>query len=219
MARGKFIAFEGIDGSGKSTQVEMLTRALISGGRQVVCAREPGGTNLGENIRNILLRTDSTKICSRAEVMLYAAARVQLVEERLAPALGAGITVVMDRYTDSTLAYQGHGRGLPLAWLRELNIFATEFVVPDLTILLDLDPLLAFARLSRAADRLEMAGPDFFGRVRRGYLELAAGNPKKYLVLDAGLPMEELHAIILNNVQSVIFKKDIGDLRGECLFG
>jgi dTMP kinase len=178
------IAVEGIDGAGKTTLVEGLAAAMPG----AIALREPGGVELSERIR-ALVTDPALTVSARAEALLYAAARAQLVEERLRPLLDSGATVLLDRFVDSSLAYQGGGRGLGFAWIRAINDFR---IVPDRTILLRLDPAVARARRGPATDRLEAAGAEFFDAIARAYDELAAAEPDRYLVLDADRPREEV---------------------------
>ena len=180
-----FITFEGADGSGKSTQAELLRAALAAEGRDVVLTREPGGTVLGERIRALLL--DGDGMSPWAEAALFAASRAQHVDEVILPALERGADVVCDRYVDSSLAYQGIARGLGVEEVFELNLRATHHLLPDTTVLLLVDPAEA-ARRSGEPDRLEREGVDFRARVDAAYRELAARFPERILVADGALP-------------------------------
>ena len=198
MARGRFITFEGGEGCGKSTQTRRLAAALEARGIGVVLTRDPGGTVLAEEIRRLIKDQADDPPCDRSELLLFLAARAQLVRSVIRPALDAGRWVVSDRFSDSTLAYQGYGRGLPLDVLRAANDFACEGLKPDLTLLLDVDPAVARARLraretatQSAADRIERAGDAFHARLARGFAELAREEPERIVVLDAnGAPDE-----------------------------
>lgn len=198
MKRGKFITFEGGEGCGKSTQVKRLVAALKEKGIDVLVTREPGGTRLSEIIRSLLKDETQDPPVDRAELLLFLAARVQLVKNVIRPALESGTWVVSDRFSDSTIAYQGYGRGLPLDFVRSANDFACDGLVPDLTLLLDLDPEAATARMRKreaathtSADRIESAGADFHSRLRKGFLELAAANAPRIVKIDAsGTPDE-----------------------------
>lgn len=198
MIRGRFITFEGGEGCGKSTQVQRLHEALVREGVEVVLTREPGGTWLSEKIRYLIKDQTEDAPCDRSELLLFLAARAQLVRNVIRPALEAGKWVVSDRFSDSTLAYQGYGRGLPLDILRAANDFACDGLKPDLTLLLEVDPKVAQQRMhSREvathteADRIEQAGEAFHERLRRGFRELAAAEPERIVSIDAnGTPDE-----------------------------
>ncbi|KUK41189.1 MAG: Thymidylate kinase [Clostridia bacterium 62_21] len=194
-----FVVFEGIDGAGKTTQLHMLERALAARGYRPVVVREPGSTRIGEAIREVLLSPAYAEMAPATEALLYVAARAQAVAELVRPALAGGRPVLADRFSASTVAYQGYGRGLDLTVLREIDRLATGGLAPDLTILLDLAPEEALARLrGNKSDRLEQETMAFYTRVREGYLELAAREG--YLVLDATLPPGELAREVLEKV-------------------
>jgi len=178
-----FVTFEGIDGSGKSTQARLLYERLVADGRDVVLTREPGGTPLGERIRELLLHGDD--MAPWSEALLYAASRAQHVAEIIRPALDRGAWVVCDRYVDSSVAYQGVGRELGLDRVLDLNLAAVGGLMPDRTMLLALDPAQLSARLPGDHDRLERETHDFHERVAAGYRDLAARFPERYVVLDA----------------------------------
>jgi dTMP kinase len=187
------ITIEGVDGAGKTTLVAGLSAALEERG-PVVVLREPGGVEVSERIRE-LLKDPSLSIDPRAEALLYAAARAQLVAEQLRPLLDAGTTVLLDRFVDSSLAYQGAGRGLGVDSIRALNAFATGGLAPDRTLLLRIDPAHGLARISgRPADRLEQAGGAFFAAVAEAYDALAAAEPERIAVIDAAQPPEAVLA-------------------------
>ena len=183
--RGLFITFEGLDGCGKSTQMELLAEGLREKGYVVLLTREPGGTPLGEAIRDLLLDPRHHGMSARAEALLYAAARAHLVEQVIRPALEDGQVVLCDRYLDSSLAYQGYGRGLGTDDIVTLNVWATACLFPDLTLLLDLDDSLRSARLAAVPDRLEAEDDDFHGRVADGYRTLATLHPHRIRSVDA----------------------------------
>jgi len=197
-----FITFEGIDGSGKSTQAELLADALRAEGRQVVATREPGGTELGERIRELLLG-QSTKISPWAETALFAAARSQLVEQVIYPALRDGGDVVCDRYIDSSLAYQGLARGLGVERVLELNLQATRGLLPDRTFLVVLDPEEALRRADGDADRIEQEGLEFQVAVDRAFNELAATFPNRITKLDGTRPAAELARIVRDELRDL----------------
>jgi len=190
--RGAFISLEGIDGSGKTTLKENLL-ALIARKHQVIGIREPGGTVISEKIRDMLLDVRNDGIIGKTEALLYAAARSQLVEEIICPALIQGKIIIADRYMDSTIAYQGYGRGLDIAFLEDLNRLCTGGLKPDLTLLLDIDPEAGQSRRNQdIPDRLEKEGLEFQARIRAGYLKLGAEEPQRIKLLDASQTAEEL---------------------------
>ncbi|MBA2475086.1 MAG: dTMP kinase [Actinobacteria bacterium] len=182
-----FVTFEGIDGSGKSTQAELLRESLVREGRDVVAVREPGGTPLGEAIRRLLLE-GAGPTSAWAEASLFAAARAELVERVIRPALELGTDVVCDRYVDSSLAYQGAARGLGVERVLELSLAATGGLLPDSTFLLLVDPIEADRRLGARRDRIEREGQDFRARVDRGYRELVGRFPDRLVALDGARP-------------------------------
>jgi dTMP kinase len=195
--RGFLLTLEGPEGSGKSTQAQRLAARLTAAGRSCVVTREPGGTAVGEEIRRILLHSGETPIPA-ADALLFNAARAQLVAEVIRPALDRGDVVVCDRFTDSTLAYQGYGAGQPPAGLRELARFATGGLAPDLTVLIDLPEEEGLGRkgageTTRFEEREDLA---FHHRVRQGFLELAAAEPDRFVVLDGRLAPEEIEAAL-----------------------
>lgn len=197
-APGRFICFEGGDGAGKSTQVELLTAEFERRGRDVLVTRQPGGTPLGEQIRELVLH--GKHVSPRAEALLFAADKAHHVEELIRPALAAGRIVITDRYTDSSIAYQGAGRDLGADEICELQHWAVAGLLPDLTIVLDVTPEMGRARRGEVHDRLESEADGFHTVVRRGFLELAARDPDRYLVIDAGLPPDEIHARVMGRL-------------------
>jgi dTMP kinase len=203
---GLFITFEGGDGVGKSTQVAKLVEFLESSGRTVVTTREPGGTELGVEIRNIVLHHRGD-IAPRAEALLYAADRAHHVATLVRPALDRGDVVVQDRYFDSSVAYQGAGRVLDGSEIKHISLWATENLMPDLTILLDLDPAAARVRLDaeeKEFDRLESEKQDFHSRVRDGFLALAAAEPERWLVLNAADDRDLIATAIRDRVNHLL---------------
>lgn len=201
---GLFITLEGGDGSGKSTQFGRLVAFLGEAGHTVVESREPGGTDLGLELREIVLHRRG-HIAPRAEALLYAADRAHNIATKVRPALEAGSIVVQDRYIDSSVAYQGAGRVLDAEEVRGISVWATEGLVPDLTILLDLDPAVGRARIAGGKyDRLEEEKNDFHDRVRDGYLALAEDEPQRFLVLDATRDRDELEADIRDRVSALL---------------
>jgi dTMP kinase len=185
-----FVTFEGLDGSGKSTQAELLRVRLDADGVDVVSTREPGGTELGEGVRNLVLH--GGHVGAWAEALLYVAARAQLVDEVIRPALDRGASVICDRYVDSSVAYQGAGRELGVDRILDLNLAAVGGLLPDRTYLLELDPDQVPSRIQRHFDRLEREGDDFRARTAAGYREIAARFPERVVVLDATRPADEL---------------------------
>lgn len=182
--KGTFITFDGGEGGGKSTHINALALMLRDCGREVCVCREPGGTRIGEAIRTILLDPDNAELTARAELLLYEAARAQIVSEVIIPALAAGQVVVCDRFCDSTMAYQGYGRGLDLAGIERLNAFSTGGCLPDRTIFLELDPAIGLARATEfGSDRLEETGTDFHRRVHEGFSRIAARYPERIRVV------------------------------------
>lgn len=196
--RGLFVVFEGGEAAGKTTQMGLLEQLLQSVGHEVVRTREPGGTDIGERIRTLLLEHDQGEVDARTEALLFAASRAAHVTQRILPALEQGAAVLCDRYVDSSLAYQGAGRGLGVDRIAALNEWATSGVRPDLTVVLDIDPALSRQRRSErdggtAGDRIESAEDTFHQRLRQAFLDRAAEEPHRYLVIDATLPAAEVH--------------------------
>ncbi len=208
---GRFITFEGGEGCGKSTQIRLLADRLRAAGREVVLTREPGGTALAERIRTLVREETDDPPNARAETLLFLASRAQVVEAVIRPALAAGRWVLCDRFADSTFAYQGYGRGLDLAELKRLNAFATGSIVPDRTLLLDVAPETAAARMRAreqathaSADRMEKAGGDFHARLKRGFLELAAAEPERFAVIAADGDMDTVAEMVWNSIRHML---------------
>jgi dTMP kinase len=200
-----FITFEGPDGSGKTTQLRLLAEWLAERGVDVLATREPGGTAISEAIRSIVLDASRTEMRPEAEILLYSAARAQIVGQVIRPHLGRCGVVLCDRYADSTLAYQGYGRGLDLDTLRAITAFATGGLVPDLTICLDITIEDGLQRKSvREWDRLEAQTLAFHERVRAGYLEMAAAEPQRWLVVDGARPVGVVQADIRERIGDLI---------------
>jgi dTMP kinase len=200
---GLFITFEGGEGSGKTTQLKLLANHLRALSKEVIETRDPGGTTIGKEIRTLLLSPESAPMSAAAELLLYEASRALLVRDVIAPALARGVLVLCDRFTDSTLAYQGFGRGLDLNLIRRLNQFVTEGLDPDLTILLDHDPGIGLLRCARSLsaetcsrDRIESEPLAFHQRIRAGYLALARQEPDRIRVIDAGLNVAEIEMAV-----------------------
>lgn len=198
-----FFSFDGLDGSGKSTQIEQFCDWLSAAGRDVVRCQDPGSTPLGEQIRALLLQRRDTPIGSRAEMLLFMAARAQLVEAVVAPALAAGRTVVSDRFLLANVVYQGYGGGLDVDALWRIGEVATAGLRPDLTFVLDLAPEAAARRLARPLDRMESRGREYVARLRAGYLAEAARQPKAIAVLDADRPIDAVQADIRRLAQAL----------------
>ena len=200
-----FICFEGVEGCGKSTQARALYRRLLQTGSPAVLTREPGGTRVGTKIRTLLKHSLATQISPLAELFLIAAARAQLVGDVIGDSLQKGDTVVCDRYTYSTLAYQGYGRGLDPDTVRRVNEIASRGMLPDLVILLDIPVELGLARKGPAGrDRFEREEVPFHQRVRNGYLEMAGADPQRWLVIDATLPRKTIQGKIWETVEELL---------------
>jgi dTMP kinase len=199
-----FFSFDGIDGVGKTTQIEKFCDWLRSQGRETVTCRDPGGTPLGEAVREVLLQRNDLEISRMSEMLLYMAARAQLVEQIIQPALAAGKTVVSDRYLLANVVYQGHAGGLDVPQLWQIGQFITRGVQPDLTFLLDMPPAAAAGRIQRELDRMEQHGDDFRERVRNGFLAEAARRPQQIVVIDASRSIDEVHSAIRAAAQRVL---------------
>lgn len=209
-SKGFFITFEGIEGSGKTTQARLLADYLSSIDFSVLLTREPGGSVLSEKIREILIDPRSKQMKAKTECLLYAASRAQHVEEIILPAIADGKTVISDRFADATLAYQGYGRMLPIKMLRQLNDFATGGLEPNLTFLLDLPVETGLARTRKRGnklDRLEQEAIDFHQRVRQGYLKIAKQACHRFKIIDASLSVEEIQDKIKDYVLKNTMRK------------
>jgi dTMP kinase len=206
MERGKLITFEGIDGCGKTTQIRLLGKYLSERGIDFILTREPGGTELGREIRSVLLDGARGSVEPMAELLLYAADRAQHVRRVVAPALAEGVTVLSDRFYDATTVYQGYARGFDLEFVRQLNEFAAGGLKPDLTLLFDLDVEAGLSRTQKrvdestgtgAPDRLDREPLEFHRRVRRAYLDIAALEPQRFRVIPAGGSIEETYELMI----------------------
>ena len=203
--RGTLVTFEGIDGCGKSTQAELVARVLEDAGVPLVRLREPGGTAISEGIRAVLLDPSNAEMCDECELLLYEASRAQLVRQAIEPALEAGTLVICDRFYDSTYAYQAGGRGLSSGLVGRANVLGSCGLVPDLTVLLDLDPQVALSRaVAGGADRLEGEGLAFQSRVRDAYLQIAEDNPVRVRVVDASGTVDEVYARVMDVISEVV---------------
>lgn len=196
----KFITFEGPEGSGKSTQIDLLAEYLQNCGQPVYFTREPGGTPIGDQIRDVLHNVDNTEMQAVTEILLYSASRAQLVAEIIKPRLAQGIVVISDRYADSTYAYQGYGRGLDMATLQQITAFATQNLTPNLTIYFDLPVETGLQRKLKANqagegefNRMDQLTVEFYNRVRDGYLRMAQAEPDRWLIIDARQSIEDTH--------------------------
>jgi dTMP kinase len=200
---GTFITIEGIEGAGKSTIAKRLLERLESQGRECLHTREPGGTQAGEKIREILLNPEIT-LTPESELLLFEAARRQIMEEQILPALNEGKTVVLDRFYDSTTAYQGYGRGLDLEWINQLNLYACHNRKPDITILLDIDVQTGLQRAKNVSgkdDRFESEKVDFMERIRQGFLAIADNEPQRFVVINVEHEIDEIWSQLVQKLQ------------------
>lgn len=200
-SRGFFITFEGIDGCGKSTQARMLVDFLNDNYHKAILVREPGGTTISEEIRDILLNRHLENICDRTEALLMTGSRAQLTHEVILPNLNKNKNVIADRYYDSTLAYQGGGRALDMNWLIKLNQFASYELEPNVTFFVDILPEEAARRKSQEPDRIERAGIELQVRVRKTYLELARRFKERFVILDGHSSIEKIHNSIISELK------------------
>ena len=196
-----FITLEGPEGSGKTSAIKLVREALEQMGHEIIMTREPGGTPISEQIRNVILDKDNTAMDSRTEALLYAASRRQHLVEKIWPALKEGKIVFCDRYLDSSLSYQGYARGLGIDDILKVNEYATEGTYPDITFLFDIDPELGLERINKNKDRevnrLDVEKLSFHQKVREGYLILSKRFPDRYIVIDASKPLEEVSSNVL----------------------
>jgi dTMP kinase len=206
-----FITFEGPDGSGKTTQIKLVAEHLQALGRDVLVTREPGGTSIGDQIRVVLHDVKNAEMACETEFLLYSASRAQLVRQVIKPHLGRGGVVLCDRFADSSMAYQGYGRELDLAAVRLITQFATEGLVPNLTVYLDLPVEVGIERkqVAHAAqagewNRLDQQSVDFHRRVRRGYLHMAQADPDRWLVVDAAQSIDDTQAVIRKRLETLL---------------
>ena len=206
-APGLFVAFEGGDGAGKSTQARALAEALLEAGHEVVLTREPGGTPAAEAIRHVVLTPEFAGLDARAEALLYAASRAEHVARLVRPALERGAVVITDRYIDSSVAYQGVGRGLGPDVVGEINLWATRSLLPDLTVLLDVEAGAGLARIDTEPDRLESEPEEFHRSVVAAFRVLADGDPDRYLVLSASADLHEIAAAVRARVDVLLAER------------
>lgn len=205
--KGYFISVEGTDGSGKSTQVELLIEYFKASAKEFIYLREPGGTKISEQIREIILNSENVEMHKETEMFLYAAARAQLVNEVIQPALDEGKIVICDRFVDSSFAYQSFGRGIPYETVKAVNDIAVGGRMPDMTLLFDLSPADAAARRKargEVGDRLENEGSDFHTAVYRGYKSLAERMPERIKVIDANRTIEEVHNDVISLIEELV---------------
>lgn len=202
MEKGLFITFEGVDGCGKTTQINLLSEYLQKQGYEVLLTREPGGKGLGEKLREILLNYDG-EVSDRCESFLFLADRAQHIDTIVNPAVQQGKIVLCDRHTDSTVAYQGYGRGLDIETINNLNSIATNGRKPDLTFIFDIDTETSMKRIGKNQDRMESAGIEFQTKVRNGYLEIAKQEPERVKVIDATKSIEEIHGNVLKYIKNL----------------
>lgn len=203
MPKGRFITFEGADGCGKTTQIKLLDEYLRKNGFKTLLTREPGAKGLGEKVREILLNYDG-EVSSRCESFLFLADRAQHADCIVKPAVNDGTIVLCDRHTDSTIAYQGYGRGVDIDELKKLNEMAVNGLKPDLTIVFDIDIKTSMARVGNEKDRMESSGKEFFEKVRKGYLEIAKQEPDRVKVINSAKSVEEIHEQVLELIKNVI---------------
>lgn len=203
MKQGLFITFEGADGCGKTTQLNLLKEYLTQKGYEVILTREPGGKGLGEKIREILLNYDG-EVSNRCESFLFLADRAQNIDVIVKPAIKQGKIVLCDRHTDSSVAYQGYGRGLDIQEIKTLNSLATNNLKPDLTLVFDVDIETSMKRVGNEKDRMESAGKEFFNKVRNGYLEIANQEPDRIKVVDSTKSIDEIHKNVIEIINEIL---------------
>ena len=208
--KGIFITFEGLDGSGKTTQIELLNSFLKQSGFDVVLTREPGGTNIGDKIREILLDSKNIQMSYRAETLLFLASRAELVSKVIQPSLNQGKIIICDRFFDSTIAYQGIARQLGAEKILDMSLWATENIIPDLTFLLSIDVWECENRIKngkKKKDRIEKEEIDFKSKIQEGYMQLAGKNKERFVIVDGCLDIESVFAVVKNNTLRVLKSK------------
>jgi len=204
MIKGTFITFEGSEGSGKSTQIELIKAYLRKKGKKVLFVREPGGVAISEKIRHILLDVANKEMGAECETLLYMAARAQLVEEVIKPALRQGRVVLCDRFLDSTVVYQGFGAGVDVKQIKSIGRFATQGITPDLTLVFDIPARIGLSRIKRPKDRIEARAIHFHNKVRNGYLKLAKSEPRRISVIKVNKSKEAIHEIVKAKVSKIL---------------
>jgi len=202
--KGKFITFEGSEGSGKSTQAQLIYDYLKKRNIPALHIREPGGVKISESIRNILLDIHNTQMANECEVLLYMAARSQLVEEKILPALKDGKVVLCDRFLDSTIVYQGYGNGVAIEEIKAIGLFATQGIVPDLTFIFDIDTKEGLSRTGKVKDRIELRSLDYHNRVRQGYLQLAKEDPDRIKIIKVDNTKEEIYQVVRKYIDGLL---------------
>ena len=202
MTKGLFITFEGVDGCGKTTQIELLKKYYEANGRTVLLTREPGAKGLGVKLREILLNYDG-EVSPNCESFLFLADRAQHIDTIIKPAVERGEIVLCDRHTDSTVAYQGYGRGIDLNRINLLNDIATSGMKPDLTFIFDIDIDTSMSRVGKEKDRMESAGVEFFKKVREGYLAIAKQEPQRVKLIDGSKSIDDIHSEVLAIIKSI----------------
>ncbi|MET0946957.1 MAG: dTMP kinase [Pseudomonas sp.] len=207
MPKGCLIVCDGNNGAGKSSVIRAIEKFLISNNHQVLVTREPGGTPIGEKIRQVVLDPETPELCDTTELLLFAAARAQHLKEKIIPAIESGMIVVCDRFTPATVAFQHYGRGIPLDLVRNINSFALEGFEPDLNIILDVDPEIGMMRVAsrgEVLDRMEMQKLEFLSRARDGFLQQAKESPGTFVVIDASEPFEVVSCNVLVAVSNLL---------------
>lgn len=202
--KGLLITFEGSEGSGKSTQIELVRQYLAQKGYPVLFLREPGGVSISEKIREVLLDVRNTAMGDQCETLLYMAARAQLVEEAILPALSEGKVILCDRFLDSTIAYQGYGNGISIDFIKRVGHFATQGIKPDLTFFFDIDAQKGLSRIKREKDRIERRAIDYHNRVRRGYRELARMDPRRIKLVTVNGEKERIFSIVQKHIDTLL---------------
>lgn len=211
MLKGYMIVCDGSNGAGKTTIIKAIEAHLVSRGREIVVTREPGGTPVGEKIREILLNPDTPEMCNTTELMLFAAARAQHLREKITPAILSGKIVISDRFDAATISFQHYARGLPLDLINQLNAIALDGFKPDINIILDLDPAIGIERIharGEGLDRMEQEQLEFLQKARNGYLEQAKKEPKRFVVIDASQPLVDVISDVIKVVEDLVYSPE-----------